>query len=57
MARRVRQREHRTAQGDPGEVSHHVNAAVTGLQFQDMTSQLLERIVRRVIGLREALGC
>lgn len=39
-----------------GEVSQHVNAAVTGLQFQDMTSQLLERIVRRVIGLREALG-
>lgn len=38
------------------EVSLHVNAAVTGLQFQDMTSQLLERIVRRVIGLREALG-
>lgn len=37
-------------------VSLHVNAAVTGLQFQDMTSQLLERIVRRVIGLREALG-
>ncbi|MBB5393609.1 MULTISPECIES: chemotaxis protein [unclassified Herbaspirillum] len=37
-------------------VSQHVNAAVTGLQFQDMTSQLLERIVRRVIGLREALG-
>ena len=39
-----------------GGVSHYVNAAVTGLQFQDMTSQLLERIVRRVIGLREALG-
>ncbi|MDR9834693.1 hypothetical protein [Herbaspirillum huttiense] len=39
-----------------GQVSHYVNAAVTGLQFQDMTSQLLERIVRRVIGLREALG-
>ena len=38
------------------EVTLHVNAAVTGLQFQDMTSQLLERIVRRVIGLREALG-
>ncbi|MBO9535119.1 chemotaxis protein [Herbaspirillum sp.] len=37
-------------------VSQHVNEAVTGLQFQDMTSQLLERIVRRVIGLREALG-
>lgn len=42
--------------GTQAEVSHHVNAAVTGLQFQDMTSQLLERIVRRVIGLREALG-
>lgn len=39
-----------------GEVNRNVNIAVTGLQFQDMTSQLLERIVRRVIGLREALG-
>jgi hypothetical protein len=38
------------------DVNLHVNTAVTGLQFQDMTSQLLERIVRRVIGLREALG-
>ena len=38
------------------EITVHVNAAVTGLQFQDMTSQLLERIVRRVIGLRDALG-
>jgi len=38
------------------EIAEHVNVAVTGLQFQDMTSQLLERIVRRVIGLREALG-
>lgn len=37
-------------------IDSHVNAAVTGLQFQDMTSQLLERIVRRVIGLRDALG-
>ena len=38
------------------EITLHVNASVTGLQFQDMTSQLLERIVRRVIGLRDALG-
>ncbi|WP_034297604.1 hypothetical protein [Herbaspirillum sp. RV1423] len=38
------------------DITLHVNAAVTGLQFQDMTSQLLERIVRRVIGLRDALG-
>lgn len=39
-----------------GQIDSHVNAAVTGLQFQDMTSQLLERTVRRVIGLRDALG-
>jgi len=38
------------------EITLHINASVTGLQFQDMTSQLLERIVRRVIGLRDALG-
>lgn len=38
------------------QIDSHVNAAVTGLQFQDMTSQLLERTVRRVIGLRDALG-
>lgn len=37
------------------EVNKQVNSAVTGLQFQDMTSQLLERVVRRVIGLREVL--
>lgn len=38
------------------EIGQHVNAAVTGLQFQDMTSQLIGRTVRRVIGLREVLG-
>lgn len=38
-----------------GEISQHVNAAVTGLQFQDMTSQLIERTVRRVSGLRDVL--
>lgn len=38
------------------EVGQHVNAAVTGLQFQDMTSQLIGRTVQRVIGLREVLG-
>jgi hypothetical protein len=35
--------------------NQHIHATVTGLQFQDMTSQLLERVVRRVIGLREVL--
>jgi hypothetical protein len=28
-----------------GEIGQHVNAAVTGLQFQDMTSQLIGRMV------------
>lgn len=38
------------------EIGKHVNAAVTGLQFQDMTSQLISRTVKRVVGLREVLG-
>jgi hypothetical protein len=37
------------------EIGRHVNAAVTGLQFQDMTSQLIGRTVKRVNGLRELL--
>lgn len=39
-----------------GQVGQHVNAAITSLQFQDMTGQLLERTLRRVTGLREFLG-
>ena len=39
-----------------GEIGAHVNSAVTGLQFQDMTSQLIGRTVRRVTGLRAVLG-
>jgi hypothetical protein len=38
-----------------GEIARHVNAAVIGLQFQDLTNQLLGRTVRRVAGLREVL--
>ncbi|HVL76490.1 MAG TPA: chemotaxis protein [Noviherbaspirillum sp.] len=38
------------------EIGQHVNAAVTGLQFQDLTNQLIGRTVRRVAGLREVLG-
>ncbi|MBV8636024.1 MAG: chemotaxis protein [Burkholderiaceae bacterium] len=38
------------------EVAQNVNAAVTGLQFQDMTSQLIARTVRRIAGLRDVLG-
>jgi len=38
------------------EVAQHINTAVTGLQFQDMTSQLIGRTVRRIAGLRDVLG-
>ena len=38
------------------EIALHTNAAVTGLQFQDLTSQLLARTVQRIIGLRQVLG-
>lgn len=37
------------------EIGQHVNSAVTGLQFQDMTNQLIERTLRRVTGLREVI--
>jgi len=36
-------------------IGEEVNAAITGLQFQDMTSQLIERTIKRVNGLRESL--
>jgi hypothetical protein len=39
-----------------GEVGDHVNAAITSMQFQDMTSQLIDRTIKRVTGLREFLG-
>lgn len=37
------------------DIGVHVNAAITGLQFQDMTSQLIARTVSRVVGLRTVL--
>ncbi len=37
-------------------VAKHVGAAVTGLQFQDMVSQLIERTTKRVAGVRGALS-
>ncbi len=36
-------------------IAEEVNAAVTGLQFQDMTSQLIARVIKRVDGLRDSL--
>lgn len=38
------------------EIARHVNAAVTGLQFQDMTNQLVDRTIKRVIVLRDVLA-
>lgn len=38
------------------QVGAYVNAAVTSMQFQDMTSQLIDRTLKRVTGLREFLG-
>lgn len=36
-------------------ISTEVNAAVTGLQFQDMTSQLIARVIKRIGGLKDSL--
>ncbi|MGF6273060.1 hypothetical protein ABIB38_001418 [Massilia sp. UYP11] len=38
------------------DVGAHVNTAITSMQFQDMTAQLIERTLRRVAGLRDFLG-
>ena len=38
------------------DINSQVNGAVTGLQFQDLTSQLLARTVQRIIGLRQVLN-
>lgn len=38
------------------EINRHVGAAMTGLQFQDMTSQLIGRMVKHLSGLREVFG-
>lgn len=39
-----------------GDIAAHINAAVTCLQFQDLTSQLISRTLQRCAGLREVLG-
>lgn len=38
------------------EIAGHVGAAITGLQFQDMTSQLVGRMTRHLEGLRAVFG-
>lgn len=39
-----------------GEVNQHIGAVVTGLQFQDMTTQLIGRMARHLAGLRDVIG-
>ena len=39
-----------------GDIALHINSAVTGLQFQDLTSQLISRTVQRSAGLRDVLN-
>ena len=38
------------------EIAGHIGAAVTGLQFQDMTSQLVGRMTQHMEGLRAVFG-
>jgi hypothetical protein len=42
--------------GMSDEIGVHVNSAITSMQFQDMTSQLIDRTLKRVTGLRAFLG-
>lgn len=39
-----------------GEINRHIGTAVTGLQFQDMTSQLIGRMAQHLSGLRDVFG-
>lgn len=39
-----------------GEIGRHINAAVTGLQFQDLTSQLIGRMAKHLSELREVFA-
>ena len=51
------QREESWFEQDPFQVdiAQHINSAVTSLQFQDLTSQLISRTVQRSAGLRDVL--
>lgn len=46
-------REAATSLAQCHEISRHIDAAMIGLQFQDMTDQLIKRTSRRIAGLRE----
>lgn len=38
------------------DIALHINKAVTSLQFQDLTNQLISRTMQRSVGLRELLS-
>jgi hypothetical protein len=38
------------------DISHHARDAIAGLQFQDMTSQIIDRMVLHLSGVRDVLG-
>lgn len=38
------------------EINLHINAAVTGLQFQDMTSQLINKMTKHIAELRDVFA-
>lgn len=38
------------------EIGQHVSEVITNMQFQDMTTQLIDRTVKRVVGLRDVLA-
>lgn len=43
------------AAGYASEIAHHLNGALTALQFQDMSSQLINHIRERVTGMSDIL--
>lgn len=52
----IPQETHKKIMGLREKIGAEVNAAVTSLQFQDMTSQLIARVIKRVDGLKESLS-
>lgn len=48
--------ERASLRGMSDDVAGHVNSAITSMQFQDMTGQLITRTLRRVNGLSDFLG-
>lgn len=52
-SRQVTAGEAATSLAQCEEISRHIDAAMIGLQFQDMTDQLIKRTSRRIAGVRD----